>query len=143
VPTRFTEDRWVQAAEVRRETLPVVHHVISFVEASTRTQSGSQTDVREGGLESLTGVAPGEEPTILPAGVGILCAPGAVLIFQMHYTPNGVAQSDPILGGPDFQPAASGEGGHGGAAMNTDFAIRRVIRIMKPVPAIPLTRIAT
>ena len=31
VPTKFAEDRWVQAAEVRPGNRAVVHHVIVFV----------------------------------------------------------------------------------------------------------------
>jgi hypothetical protein len=50
VPTNFTEDRWVQAAEVRPGNPKVVHHVIVFVEHPRSGTAGSQTAERERGL---------------------------------------------------------------------------------------------
>ncbi|HXY33692.1 MAG TPA: hypothetical protein VEI07_05655, partial [Planctomycetaceae bacterium] len=46
------------------------------------------------GLGYLVGVAPGEEGLILPPGMGKKIPKGASITFQMHYTPNGVAQKD-------------------------------------------------
>jgi len=123
VPTGFTEDRWVQAAEVRPGNPAVVHHVIIFVEYPRGRKGGSPSSGREGGLESLTGVAPGEAPTILPDGVGLLLRAGSVLVFQMHYTPSGVAQSDQTSVGLIFSKQPVVKAAMGGAAMNTDFAI--------------------
>jgi hypothetical protein len=76
VPTNFTEDRWVQAAEVRPGSREVVHHIIVFV------QKGFDRKL-------LTGYAPGEQPSIIPLGVAKKIPAGANLVFQMHYTPNG------------------------------------------------------
>jgi hypothetical protein len=38
--------------------------------------------------------APGNNPRIWPEGTGKLIKKGSKLVFQMHYTPNGTAQSD-------------------------------------------------
>jgi hypothetical protein len=122
VPTNLKEDRWVQAAEVRPGNPSVVHHVIVFID--TPHQQGEVK--RAGGqqeLDSLTGVAPGEEPTVLPDGVGILLPAGATLIFQVHYTPNGTAQSDQTSVGVIFSKKPVVKAEMGDAAMNTELAI--------------------
>ena len=119
LPTHFTEDRWVQAAEVRVGSPAVVHHVIVFVE-NPHSNPGANQDA---GLESLTGVAPGEEPVILPDGVGMLVRAGSVLVFQIHYTPSGVAQSDQTSVGMIFSKKPVVKAAMGGAAINSDFAI--------------------
>src|ERR1043166_10194133 len=54
VPTNFTEDRWVEAAEVRPDKRAVVHHVIAFLQ---------EPDGRGSPLGNLlVGYAPGEQP---------------------------------------------------------------------------------
>ena len=42
----------------------------------------------------LCGMAPGDMPLILPPGFAKKIPAGARLVFQMHYTPNGKAQTD-------------------------------------------------
>ena len=81
VPTNFTEDRWVHAAEIRAGNPGVVHHIIVF------TQKGSDRRL-------LVGFAPGEQPAILGPDMGRKIPAGADLVFQVHYTPNGNAVSD-------------------------------------------------
>jgi len=89
VPTNFKEDRWVQAAEIRPGNRGVVHHVIIFVQEPGRTESRP-------GLRGthLVGFAPGEEPVRFSPGTGKLIKAGSNLVFQMHYTPSGVAAKD-------------------------------------------------
>jgi hypothetical protein len=41
VPTHFTEDRWIQAFQVRPGSPPVVHHVIVYARAPRRPQPQS------------------------------------------------------------------------------------------------------
>ncbi len=90
VPTNFTEDKWIQACEARPGNRAVVHHIIAFV----TEPSGAGGPGRGAGLNYLVGVAPGEEGLILPPGMGKKIPKGASITFQMHYTPNGVAQKD-------------------------------------------------
>jgi peroxiredoxin/mono/diheme cytochrome c family protein len=96
VPTNFTEDRWIQAAEARPGNRAVVHHIIAFVTESAAGQSSGEgrRGGRGDGLGYLVGVAPGEEGLILPPGMGKKIPKGANITFQLHYTPNGVAQKD-------------------------------------------------
>jgi mono/diheme cytochrome c family protein len=89
VPTNFTEDKWVQAAEARPGNRAVVHHIIATV--STPGEAPRQRGDRG---SYLVGVAPGEEPLVLPPGMAKKIPKGASITFQMHYTPNGVEQKD-------------------------------------------------
>lgn len=86
IATNFTEDRWIQAAEIRSTGRSAVHHVIVFVNppGSTGTEDGSL----------LAGVAPGEQPAIFPTGYGKKIPAGSKLTFQLHYTPNGKDTKD-------------------------------------------------
>ncbi len=101
VPTNFTEDRYVQFAEIRSGDREHVHHVIVNVRfpshgplpapgelkpeirANLRQQSVEDSDGR------LIGWAPGEAPLILRDGQAKLVRKGSMLIFQVHYTTNG------------------------------------------------------
>jgi len=107
VPTRFTEDRWVQASEVRPGNRAVVHHVIAYVrepgskwlrEAAAgepfvpRRAPAGEENFLPGAI--LAGFAPGLPPTYLHEHQGILIRAGSDLVFQMHYTANGKPAGD-------------------------------------------------
>jgi peroxiredoxin len=91
VKTEFEEDRWIQAAEARPGNRSVVHHIIVYIlkpgERRTRTPDG----IGEG---FLVGHAPGDLPAVFAPGTAKRLPKGASLVFQMHYTPNGRAQTD-------------------------------------------------
>lgn len=109
VPTNFKEDRYVQFAEIRQGNRKLVHHVIVDVRypgkgplpaagelnpeslRSGRPSSGERPADSDG---RLVGWAPGEAPLILKPGHAKLIKAGSVLIFQVHYTPNGQAGKD-------------------------------------------------
>jgi hypothetical protein len=109
VPTNFKEDKYVQFAEIDQGNRSLVHHVIVDVrfpdqgplpaagelrpEARTpRAQQGEGQNNRPNDSDGrLVGWAPGEAPLILRDGQAKLVKAGSVLIFQVHYTTNGVA----------------------------------------------------
>ena len=122
VPTGFTEDKWIQAAEVRPGNRAVVHHVIVFVLGPGALRQRLSL-FGDGGIEGLAGTAPGEEPTVLPDGVGRLVKAGSTLLLQMHYTPNGTAQADRTSIGLVFSHKPVVKMATGGAAMNRRFVI--------------------
>jgi hypothetical protein len=122
VPTGFTEDKWIQAAEVRPGNRAVVHHVIVFV-VGPNAMKQRVSLFREGGIEGLVGTAPGEEAMVLPDGVGRLVKAGSILVLQMHYTPNGTAQKDRTSIGLVFSRKPIEKSASGGAAINRWFAI--------------------
>ena len=110
VPTGFTEDKWVQAAEVRPTERSVVHHIIAYVREPGSNYFKDQkpgeffeappakTDeiVDSSALPSdfLVGYAPGQPAEILPAGEAKLVKAGSDIVFEVHYTPNGTAVMD-------------------------------------------------
>ena len=94
VPTNFEEDRWIQAAEARPGAREVVHHIIVFV-SEEKGKLGSKRNDRDGiGNGFLAPYAPGDMPAVFAPGSAKKVPKGANLIFQMHYTPNGVEQTD-------------------------------------------------
>jgi len=93
VPTHFTEDKWVQSAEIRPGNRAVVHHVIVSILEPGKELSGFGAGAF-GRLPGLVGFAPGEQPKILPTGVAKMVKAGSKLVFQMHYTPNGKEATD-------------------------------------------------
>jgi peroxiredoxin len=89
VPTHFTEDRWIQAAEARPGDPSVVHHIVVFLFDRSRGRAPGR-----GPGEHFCGYAPGDLPTVLPEGTAKKIPAGAELILQVHYTPNGRVRTD-------------------------------------------------
>jgi hypothetical protein len=84
VPTNFTEDKWVEAVEVRPGDRSVVHHAIVVM--------GSPDDYFS--QDYLGGYAPGTVPQVWKPGQARLIKAGSYLIFQMHYSANGKPAQD-------------------------------------------------
>lgn len=83
----FTEDKWVKAAEVIPGNRAVVHHVLVFAR-----EKGNRGDSEGDGF--LAAYVPGLKPPVYPDGMAKLIPANSELIFQMHYTPVGLAQTD-------------------------------------------------
>jgi peroxiredoxin/mono/diheme cytochrome c family protein len=90
----WKEDKWIQATESRPGNRSVVHHIIVFVQTP-----GSADFASRGGIG---GYAPGTPPDVNPEGMATMVPAGSKLVFQMHYTTNGVVQSDRSLIGIKF-----------------------------------------
>ena len=114
-PTKFTEDKWVQAIEVRPGTRSVVHHVLvfcrepgsrripsSFKAVGPRVSGDSHEDSHghngtpqpSGPGSLIATTAPGTNAMIYKPGTALLIKAGATLMFQVHYTSNGAAAKD-------------------------------------------------
>jgi peroxiredoxin len=88
VPTNFKEDRWVQAAEAVPGDRSVVHHIIVYV-----IDPKGEGDMRAR-LSHFCGYAPGDAPSVFPEGTAKRVPAGAMLMFQVHYTPTGKVKTD-------------------------------------------------
>ena len=82
----FTEDTWIQAAEVIPGNRQVVHHAIVFIRPPKLDPSQ--------GMGWLTAYVPGQSILSLPEGQAKLVPAGSQFVFQMHYTPTGRKQED-------------------------------------------------
>lgn len=123
VHTNFTEDKYVQFAEIKRGDPSVVHHVIISVREPEQGALPPEGEIRTGTARvnpeaapandpqraqqqnrprgqgtnpdgMLVGWAPGMSPLTLKNGSAKLVKKGSVLIFQMHYTTTGQAAKD-------------------------------------------------
>lgn len=80
------EDVWVQASQIIPGNRSVVHHTIVFVKPP---------DGEEGGAQGwLAAYVPGQRPMPYPSGYARKITAGSTFIFQQHYTPNGIPQTD-------------------------------------------------
>lgn len=89
IATNFTEDKWVKAAEIIPGNRAVVHHVLVYAAKQGRTDA-----LGVGRGEFLAAYVPGLKPASYPPGMAKLIPAGAEMLFQVHYTPVGSAQSD-------------------------------------------------
>jgi hypothetical protein len=103
VPTNFTKDTWVAAAEVRAGARPVVHHsTVSFVPPGTYSKeldalaTGEPVKLPRGlNAEALVGLGPGAPARRFDDyDAAVLIPAGSYLIFNMHYTTNGTETAD-------------------------------------------------
>jgi len=114
MPTNFTEDKWVQAIEVRPGARRVVHHILVFARdaapAAGAPRPTPPTPVFTATIPKMPGLgdatlsagrgsliattAPGTNAMIFKPGTAMLIKAGSVLSFQVHYTSNGTAASD-------------------------------------------------
>jgi len=111
VPTHFTEDKWVQMAEVRPSSPQYVHHAVVYVRppgvawlrhapvgvpftASTLSDPQDRRDAHGTTSDLLLVYAPGSSPDAWPEGMAKFVPAGSDLVFQIHYTANGTAGRD-------------------------------------------------
>jgi peroxiredoxin len=113
----FTEDKFVTSLEARPGNPAVVHHIIAFLKPPGEKE-------RRGLGSMLIGYAPGTSPLIFPDGAAVRIPKGSKLIFELHYTPNGVAQSDRSYIGMTFTEEENVTRTIGGGeALNHEFQI--------------------
>lgn len=139
IPTGFTEDKWVQFAEVRPGNRKVVHHVIAFIREPgskwmkdavpgepfvPKKEAGESRNGGGGfGGQFLVGYAPGTIPDMLEPGQARLVKAGSDIVLQMHYTANGSEQIDQSKVGIIFAKEPPKQRVVTLAAMDTKFVI--------------------
>ena len=146
-PTQFTEDKWVQAIEVRPGARSVVHHILAFVQDPSGARPSSAyrqipigaaaeavaARARERGREgagpggprrTLIGtMAPGTNPQVFEPDTAMRIPKGSELVFQLHYTAVGEAASDRSRVGLIFADAPPAREMRSGAFLNAYFEI--------------------
>ncbi len=94
MPTNFTEDKWIQAMEIRPGNRAVVHHVIAYSqEPGANARSGGESELGRGRTH-LGGITPNKTGINYGDGYARLIKKGSNIVFQMHYTTNGQVSKD-------------------------------------------------
>ncbi|HUY88064.1 MAG TPA: redoxin domain-containing protein [Pirellulales bacterium] len=94
----FTEDVWVQEAEVRPGNRAVVHHLILYYAEPGRNPKRGEAPL----FNAIAIYAPGLPPAVFPPGTAKRIPAGSRLGFEVHYTSNGSEQLDRSFAGLVF-----------------------------------------
>ncbi len=87
----FSEDVWVQEAEIRPSNRKVVHHATVFLRPPGVSGGGVQGEL---GSVCLCAYAMGTPPTVFPDGMAKRIPAGWRMVFIIHYVATGTPQSD-------------------------------------------------
>lgn len=136
IPLGFTEDKWVQAFEIRPGNRSVVHHVRAVLRGpgsqwltdvpvgEARPKRGPNTAatnlMASGSIGSYT---PGRAAVRYPPGRATLIPAGSDLVLELHYTTNGKATTDRTRVGFTFATEPPAEQVRRFAIVNTTFTI--------------------
>jgi peroxiredoxin len=88
VDPKFTEDKWIEVAELQPGDRSAVHHILVFAKSSSELRKF------DGDGAFLAAYVPGFQPQRYPTGMAKLVPAGSKLVFQVHYTPNGKKTTD-------------------------------------------------
>src|SRR5258707_534476 len=82
VPTGLTEDKWIQAIEIKPGARAQVHHVIAFTQpAGSPLKPGGEL-----GPTNIGGVTPNKPGLVFEPGVARLLRGNQDIVMQVHYT---------------------------------------------------------
>ena len=84
----FTEDVWVQEAQIRPGNARVLHHVLVYIEPPGASRGFSRLS------RALVNWVPGTVSKVNPSGSATRIPAGSKLLWELHYTPNGQATTD-------------------------------------------------
>lgn len=90
----ITEDKYVSAIEVKPGNPNVLHHVLASIDYPEGYEEPVARNVSRWIDGLLLGWAPGGEAEQFPDGTGRLLPAGSQVVFQLHYTTSGKAESD-------------------------------------------------
>jgi mono/diheme cytochrome c family protein len=119
VPTGLTEDKWIQAIEIKPGARAQVHHVIAFTQpAGTPLKPGGEL-----GPTNIGGVTPNKPGLVFEPGVARLLRGNSDIVMQMHYTTNGTETRDRTQVGIVYAKQPPTKVAGGGMAINPRFVI--------------------
>jgi len=119
VPTHLTEDKWIQAIEIRPGAAAQVHHVIAFTEPAGQPLNAGGVL----GPTNIGGTTPNKPGIRYPDGVARLLRGNHDIILQMHYTTNGKPASDRTRVGIIFAKQPPKKIAAGGMVLQPRFVI--------------------
>ena len=126
---------WIRGQEILPGDRAALHHVITqFVVPEAEAEGQRKVDALGNPIDgqrrrgfasrgSLGGYVPGMVVDEYPDGTGTLLPPGAVVVFQMHYTPYGKAVTDRSKLGLYFHDEPPEHRLEGAVLMNTRILI--------------------
>jgi hypothetical protein len=119
VPVKFTDDKWIQAIEIKPGARAHVHHVLAYTQptGSPLSEGGAL------GPGNIGGVTPNKPGVVFPPGIARKLAANSDIVLQMHYTTNGEAAIDKTVIGIIFAKEPPARLQAGGQAMNLGFVI--------------------
>jgi hypothetical protein len=119
VPTNLTEDKWIQAIEIKPGARAQVHHVIAFTQpAGSPLKPGGEL-----GPTNIGGVTPNKPGLVFEPGVARLLRGNSDIVMQIHYTTNGTETSDRTTVGIIYAKQPPTRLVAGGMAINPRFVI--------------------
>jgi len=119
VPTGLTEDKWIQAIEIKPGARAQVHHVIAFTQpAGAPLKPGGEL-----GPTNIGGVTPNKPGLVFEPGVARLLRGNSDIVMQMHYTTNGTETKDRTQVGIVYAKQPPTKMAGGGMAINPRFVI--------------------
>jgi peroxiredoxin len=90
IDPKFTEDKWLLAAEARPGNAAVTHHLILFYHPPGKQRISPEEPL----FNALAAFAPGLPPARYDVQAARRIPAGSKLVIQAHYTPNGTEQLD-------------------------------------------------
>ena len=133
IPIPIETDRTVAAVEFRPGNRRVVHHALLFLDNTGAARKKDEAEPGPGYASfggpgilptgGLGGWAPGAMPRLLPDGMGKFLRKGSDLVLQIHYHPDGKAETDQSVVGIYFTktPARKIVGGIAVRSRNLDI----------------------
>jgi thiol-disulfide isomerase/thioredoxin len=125
VPVNLTEDKWVRAMQIIPTDKSVVHHVLVFVlpEAVVNDPELRRRVSFDESRGYWGAYVPGNDSVIFPDGMAKRLPKQSVLMFQIHYTPNGKATTDQMKLGVVYSTQPPKHAVHTAAIVNRKIAI--------------------
>ncbi len=118
-PTGLTQDKWIQAIEIRPGARAQVHHVIAFTQpAGSVPKPGGEL-----GPTNLGGVTPNKPGLVFEPGIARLLRGNSDIVMQIHYTTNGTEAKDRTTVGVIYAKQPPTKVAGGGMAINPRFVI--------------------
>ena len=119
LPTSITEDKWIQAIEIKPQARAHVHHVLAYTQptGSPLNENGAL------GPGSIGGVTPNKPGVVFEPGIGRLLTANSDIVLQMHYTTNGEPTTDRTQVGIVFAKEAPKMQQRGGSVIQPRFVI--------------------